>query len=167
MAFSIKTRLQLVSVLSNYLRSQFWTSSNIVKNRQTSLTCRNSRHGQYYLQHSPSAMTRAREARSPSARSSELWCSAMATVCRAAARGAIYTSHVTLRPLSRRTCTPSPAIRLLFTVLSNRENGMGHAVTANFQQIAIFYCFGRFIQILNSMRLISSVVDRRCLDVQS
>ena len=61
----------------------------------------------------------------------------------------------------------SPAIRLLFTVLSNRENGMGHAVTANFQQIAIFYCFGRFIQILNSMRLISSVVDRRYLDVQS
>ena len=80
---------------------------------------------------------------------------------------AINTSHVTLQPLSRRTCTPSPAIRLLFTVLSNRENGMGHAVTANFQQIAIFYCFGRFIQILNSMRLISSVVDRRCLDVQS
>ena len=58
--------------------------------RQKSLTCQNSSHGQYYLKHSPSARTRAREARSPSARSSEEWC-AMATVCRAASRGAINT----------------------------------------------------------------------------
>ena len=42
------------------------------------------------MKHSPSARTRAREARSPSARSSEEWC-AMATVCRAASRGAINT----------------------------------------------------------------------------
>ena len=82
----------------------------------------------------------------------------MATVCRAAARGPINTSHVTLQPLSRRTCTPSPAIRLLFTVLSDRVNGMGQVVTATTLQVANIYCFGRFIQILNSMRLIS-VID--------